>query len=204
MPFGLPWRQGQHRILAVQRLDLGFLVHTKHGRMLRWIQRELDDVRGFCFAVWVVRCHRALQPMRLEPMLHSDARHLHVANPEPGCQLVGAPMRRAVSRRPPRRRQDASCCLRGVSQAHVPAIATVQPDQSFSGKSLAPVRDNAAATPHRVTHSSPGLLLRQKQNHAGAPSGFSTSCPAPRSSCEFHLFSFCQNHRVLHEHEYSL
>lgn len=46
MPFSSPGRQEQHRIFAVQGLDGSFLIHAKHGRMLRRVQVQADDVRS--------------------------------------------------------------------------------------------------------------------------------------------------------------
>lgn len=204
MPFRPPRRQGQHRTLAVQGLDRRFLVHTKHRRMLRWVQIEADDVSGLALEVRVGGSHIALQPMGLDPMLRPDSRHPHMADPELGRQLAGAPVRRAVGRRPPCGLQDAGFHLRSVPQGSLPAMTTIQPGQPLSGKPLAPGRHKAAATPQGVTHGIPGRPLSQEQNHAGSPSGFGSPGAAPRSSGEFHSFPFRQDHRVLHEHEYSL
>ncbi len=172
--------------------------------MLRGVQIEADDVRGFHLEVLIGGRQIAVQPMGLEPMLRPDSRHPHMADPELGRQLAGAPVRRAVGRRPPGGRQDAGFRLRGVPQGNLPAMPTVQPRQSLRGKPPAPGRNKATATPQGETHGIPGHPLSQEQNHTGAPSGFGTSGPALCTTGEVHLFTSCQNYRVLHEHDYSL
>jgi hypothetical protein len=48
MALGPSWRQWQHWVGAVQRLDRGLLVYTKHRRMLRWIQIQLSFPKTRC------------------------------------------------------------------------------------------------------------------------------------------------------------
>lgn len=38
---------GQHRLSAIQRLDMGLLVDTQHDRVLRWGQIESPGVGHF-------------------------------------------------------------------------------------------------------------------------------------------------------------
>ena len=83
-------------------------------------------------------------------------------------------------------------------------MTAVQPGQPFRDKPLTPVRHKAAAAPHSLTHGIPGRSFTQEQNHAGPPRGFGTPGPAPGSSDELHPFTFRQDNRVFHEHDYSL
>ena len=48
-PLGQPRLHRQHRLSAVQRLDLGLLVHAEHDRVLRWRQVQPDDVDDLGF-----------------------------------------------------------------------------------------------------------------------------------------------------------
>ena len=43
-PLGLAGPQRQERLGAVERLDLGLLVHAQHDRAIRWLKIEPDDV----------------------------------------------------------------------------------------------------------------------------------------------------------------
>src|ERR1700691_46554 len=44
MTFGPARRKRQNRILAIQGLNRGLLIDTKHRSMLRWVQIQSDDV----------------------------------------------------------------------------------------------------------------------------------------------------------------
>ena len=83
-------------------------------------------------------------------------------------------------------------------------MSAVQPRNPFRSKPLAPGRDKATTTPQGMTHGIPGRPRSPEQNHAGPPRIFGPSGPAPRSSGEFPPFTFRQDHRVFHEHDYSL
>ncbi|ESX41155.1 hypothetical protein X760_31970 [Mesorhizobium sp. LSHC422A00] len=43
-PFGDARRHGQHRLLAIQGLDLRLLIHAKHDRPVRGRHVKTDDV----------------------------------------------------------------------------------------------------------------------------------------------------------------
>ena len=47
MPFGASGGQRQHRVQPIQRLNRRLFIHTEHGRMLRWIQIQADNVGRF-------------------------------------------------------------------------------------------------------------------------------------------------------------
>ena len=114
MPFGPPGRQGQHRILTIQGLNRGLLIDTKHGRMLRRVQVEADDVGRLRLKVRIIGGHIAVQSMRLEPMLSPHPGHPHVTDPELGGELPGTPVSRPVAGVLPRGVQDAGFHLRGL------------------------------------------------------------------------------------------
>ncbi len=42
--FDLTWAQRQHRLSAIQRLNLSFLVHRQHQSVIRRVQIELDHI----------------------------------------------------------------------------------------------------------------------------------------------------------------
>jgi len=63
---GLPRPQGQHRLGAVERLNLRLLVDAQHERLVRWIEGEPDDVPDFVNEQRVLRQLERLDPMRLQ------------------------------------------------------------------------------------------------------------------------------------------
>ena len=52
-----PWRERQHRVTPIQRLDAGLLVHAEHGGVGRRIEVESEDRRGLLFKFRVRTLH---------------------------------------------------------------------------------------------------------------------------------------------------
>jgi hypothetical protein len=65
----------QYRLAVVQRLDLGFFVHTQNYGVLRRRDVKADDVADLGYEVRIGRELELLHPMRLEPEGSSDALH---------------------------------------------------------------------------------------------------------------------------------
>ena len=66
MAFRSPWRQRQHRIDPVERLNRRLLVDAEDDGVLRRVEIEADHVRRFRLEVGIRRAQVALQPMRLQ------------------------------------------------------------------------------------------------------------------------------------------
>jgi hypothetical protein len=60
MPFRPARRQRQHWVEPIQSLDRCLFVNAKHGRMLRWIQVQANDVRRFGFEIRILTGHISL------------------------------------------------------------------------------------------------------------------------------------------------
>ena len=74
-PFDIAQAHGQHRLRALERLDLALLVDAQHHRMLRWIEVQPGDVAYLLDEERVVGQLEVLLPVRLhaehrEPALH--------------------------------------------------------------------------------------------------------------------------------------
>src|SRR5450755_3591753 len=54
VPFQTSGRQRQHWIQAVQCLNRGLLIHTKHNRVLRWSQVQSDHVGSLGLEIRIV------------------------------------------------------------------------------------------------------------------------------------------------------
>ena len=74
-PFGQPGHHRQHRRGPIQRLDLGFLVHTEHQRLFRRIQVQPDDVADLVDELWVIADLEGVDQVRLEPECLPDPTH---------------------------------------------------------------------------------------------------------------------------------
>ena len=52
-PLGHAGHERQHQGGAIQRLDLGLLVHAQHDRRIGWVQVEPDDVAHLVDELWI-------------------------------------------------------------------------------------------------------------------------------------------------------
>ncbi len=101
--YSKPWLcpagcQGQHAVLAIERLDRCLIVHAEHGGVRRRVQVQANHVGGLALEVRVVGDEVPLQPVWLQSVLAPDAldgRERHVA--QFGCELATAPVRGAVA-----------------------------------------------------------------------------------------------------------
>jgi len=98
MALGTSRRQGQHWIEAIQCLDGCFFVNAEHGRMLRRIQIEPDDVSGLFFKCRIIAGHVAVQSMWLQPHLRPDAVDRGGAQAGRGRHFAAGPVSASVRR----------------------------------------------------------------------------------------------------------
>ena len=73
--FGASRRERQDGIETIQGLNGGFLIDAEHGRVLRWVQIEAEDVGGFAFELGIVAGHVAFEAVRLQAGFLPDAMH---------------------------------------------------------------------------------------------------------------------------------
>ena len=92
-PLGQPGLHGQHRRGPVQRLDLRFLVHAQHDRVLRRGQVEPDDVGDLGDQLGVGGELERLAPPRRHPVLPPRPRHGGVPDPQMRGQQPARPVR---------------------------------------------------------------------------------------------------------------
>ncbi len=84
--------QRQHRVLAIQSLNRGLLVHTEHRRVDGWIHVQADDLSRLLLEVRVVGRHVPMEPMRPQTVLAPQPRDRHLGNAELRCQAAPAPV----------------------------------------------------------------------------------------------------------------
>ena len=80
------------RLGALQRLDLGLLVHTDHDRVRRWVQVEPDHVADLGLQLRIGGALERLGLPRLDVMLGPDPRDRAVADAELGGQQPARPV----------------------------------------------------------------------------------------------------------------
>jgi len=89
-------RQWEDRVQPIQRLDRRLFIHAEHGRVLRRVQIEPDDIGCFAFKLWVVASHVAFQPVRPQFGLRQNALHGGFAHAQFLGQFAARPMRATV------------------------------------------------------------------------------------------------------------
>lgn len=198
---GTPRRQRQHRVFAVQGLDRGLLVHAEHGRMLRRVQVQADNVSGLGLELRIVGSQIALKPMRLELVLGPDARHRHVRDgtAEFGGELARRPVRRAVSGLAlgsPRQHT----CLDAIGHpiALASGVACKRSGKPIGDKALAPPIDVAVAAIELGANLGPCPPFGQKQDQSGVSRRIGSTVPRAGLSLQFHESGPGQFHRALH------
>ena len=86
-PLRLARPHGQHRLGAVERLDLALLVDAEHQRAVRRVEIEADDVAHLVDELRVARQLEALDPVRLQAEGAPDTVHRRDAR-RPGQESV--------------------------------------------------------------------------------------------------------------------
>jgi hypothetical protein len=91
-PLGQPRTQRQCGGGAVQRLDLGLLIHTEHDRAGGWLQVEPAGIGDLGQQLGIGRELEGLQAVRGQVMVGSDPGHGHAAHLEVLGQGAGRPV----------------------------------------------------------------------------------------------------------------
>ena len=204
VPFGSARRERPHRILAIQGLDGGLLIHAEHGGVRRRIQVQPDDIRGLFLKVRIVRGHVALDPVRLEPMLAPHPSHHHVTHVQMRGQFARAPVGRPTRRRAACRLQNPGFPLRGAHRRELSAMPAVEPRDPLLGKSFTPARHKAPAAVDPLRDFIPGMAFGQQQDQPRPSGVFRPIRPALGSPPQLHTLRIRQRDRVCHGRDYSL
>src|SRR5690349_487427 len=202
LALGASWRQRQHRILAVERLDCGLFIHAEHRRMLRRVQVPPNYLGRVDLEVRVVRGQIAFHSMRFDPVFSPDAIDRHVRDAiQFSGQLARGPMRRAIGRlafaRPGQyARFDPIAHLVALA----PRVARKQPAEPIGRKALAPTINVAVAAVELSADLGPRMGLREQQDQPRASRRIGPTVPRTRLSLQFHSLILRQFHHALHRH----
>ena len=186
--FGTAWRQRQHRIQPIQRLDGGLLIRGKDDRVLRRIQIQTDHVGGLFFELRIVREHVALEPVRLIPRAAPDASHEHVADAQHLPQLARRPVRAAIGRFLPRLRQNARFERRCAHGGRLAPILRPQSRKTLHFEPLLPASDVRGIAADGLRNRGERLAVREHQNDLRAARVFCPNLAAARATFQFSAF----------------
>jgi hypothetical protein len=91
-PFDVAQSHGQHRLGAFQRLNLAFLVHTEHHRLLWGIQVQPHDVAHLLHEKRIGGELEVSLAVRLQPERPPDTVHRRFRKPRLACDLPHTPV----------------------------------------------------------------------------------------------------------------
>jgi hypothetical protein len=128
-------RQRQHGVEAIERLNRRFFIDGEHGRMIRRIDVQPNDVGRLRLEIGVVRLHVAFEAMRLQTGALPSFGDEIVMNLQQPTQLARTPVRAAVGRRLPRLFQDARFHGRRQHRRRLPFVSRPQALQPCGHKS---------------------------------------------------------------------
>src|SRR5438128_9654380 len=170
VPLGPPWREGQHRVKAIQGLDLALFIDAEDGCVLRRIQVEADDVSGLGLEIGVIRSHVALYPVGFQSGVGPRSVDPHVWNAKMLREFARCPMGRPVGRLASSGLQDPSLAAR---REHRPPAAAMPREKARESRFLepaAPTNYISAVTAEGFLDALVALPIRKQENRLGSAS----------------------------------
>jgi hypothetical protein len=167
-PLGQTRGQRQDRLGAVEGLDLGLLVHTKHERGCGRVQIEPDDVAHLLDQLGVVGELEVLNPVGLEPEGLPDPAHREVTETAALGHAAPAPMS-GVARHFLQGGGHHRLHLVVADRARGPRARLVEePRQSTLDVARPPLADGVVRDSKFSCHSATGKTVSTAQNDACA------------------------------------
>jgi len=159
--------QRQHRLGALQRLNLGLLIHTQDHGVGGRIEVEPDHIADLRLGVRIGGELEALHTMGLERMRLPDPVHGAVGHRRPLRDLAGAPVRQTL-RRALQRQGDNSGAL-GLAQAWGTSRSWPihQPGDAFFGEAPTNPADLNGCVPSEPSDFRPRDLVGHQQHGSG-------------------------------------
>ena len=166
--FGASRRERQDGIETIQGLNGGLLIDAEHGRVLRRVQVETEDVGGFAFEIGIVAGHIAFQTMRLQTRFLPNAMHGVFADAQRGGQLAATPVGGSVAGLSPRGGQNAGAQSRSQHSGLLAGMIGVQSLESVLPEALLPANDRRRRGLQPLLDGIEGRAFRQHQDQLGA------------------------------------
>ena len=195
LALGHPGHQRQGRRRAIERLDLGLLIHAHHDGGIGRVEIQPDDVSDLVDELRIGRELERFGLLRLEPERPPDATDRGLAHPRRGGHRARRPVRR-VWRALLKRLDDHTL---DVIIADRPRLArtrlVVQPVQTAPREPPAPAPDSlrAAAQPRRDVLA--GLAVTRRQHDPAAQRQRLRARRSPRPPLE-HLPLLATEHNL--------
>ena len=166
--FGASRRERQDGIETVQGLNGGLLIDAEHGRVLRRVQIEAEDVGGFAFELGIVAGHVAFEAVRLQARFLPNPMHGVFADAQRGGQFAATPVRGPVAGLSPGGGQDAGAQSRSQHPGLLAGMIGVQSLESVLPEALFPAHDGGRRGLELSLDRVEGRAFGQHQNQLGA------------------------------------
>ncbi len=190
---GDPGSQGQHRLRAVQGLDLALLVHAQHHGHVRRVHVQAHDVTHLVHEQRVGGELEGLLPVGLQPKSAPDARHRALRHAKLSRDEAGAPVRGTL--RHALQRLGHHCIHpRVIDRARgARAWGIEQPIEPVLDESCPPLRHGLLSDAVASRHSLVVRALRAGQHDARTQGQRLRRLAAQRQRRELLLLSFGQH-----------
>jgi hypothetical protein len=149
-------------------LNGGLLIDAEHGRVLRRVQIEAEDVGGFGFELGIVAGHVAFETVRLQAGFLPNTMHGVFADAQRGGQFAATPVRGPVARFSPRGRQDAGVQSRSQYTGLLAGMIGVQSFESVLPEALLPANDGGRRGLELLLDRVEGRPFCQHEDQLGA------------------------------------
>jgi len=166
--FGASGREWQDGIETIQGLNGGFLIDAEHGRVLRWVQIEAEDVGRFGFELGIVAGHVAFEAVRLQARFLPNPMHGVFADAPHGGQFAATPVRGPVAGFFPRGGQDTGAQSGSQHTGFLAGMIGVQPFESVLPEALLPANDRRRSGRQPLLDRVERRAFSQHQNQLGA------------------------------------
>src|SRR5438552_7991130 len=204
MSLGSPWRERQHRVQAIQRLNGCLFIHTEDRSVGRRFKIEADDVTRLGLKVRVVAGHVAAQTMRLQPGACPDPRDPVVAQPKFSSQFARTPVGRAIARSAPGVLKNPSLYFRRILGRRPTFMPRIETTDALLQKAPLPAHNIVLAALQRLHNLAVGVACRQLENELRSLNIIAAPTPRSHPTFEFqalrrsHCNSVCSHSLVYH------
>ena len=147
-PLRLARPHGQHRLAAVERLDLALFVDAEHQRAVRRVEIEADDVAHLVDELRIARQLEALDPVRLQAEGAPDTVHRRRRDARRPGHRAAAPVGRTVGHRLQRPGHHLGDLVVADPARRAGPRLIVEPAEPPLGKAAAPQADGRRETPN--------------------------------------------------------
>ena len=194
-PLRLARPHRQHRLGAVQRLDLALFVDAEHQRAVRRVEIEADDVAHLVDELRIARQLEALDAVRLQAEGAPDAVHRRRRDARRPGHRAAAPVGRIVGRRLQRPRHHFGDLVVADPARRAAPRLIVEAADAFLGKAAAPQADGPSRDAQLLRDRRVAQPVRRQQHDPRPPRRPVRRLAAPNPPLKLNPLPIAQNNR---------